>query len=154
MQRRLSPLDARLRFLNTATQNVPQETCQRWARWWKKASVCHLSGLLQVVVIGGDCCEDRNHRQLDVSARESLRGLLQALRYQPICHLQRKTMTGLHGKLAIWLHWRVLSTLPCSRAWSKDGPGCRVRRAAALYTGASRAASQEPTSAPSSPFPA
>lgn len=58
-------------------------------------------------MVGGDCCEDRNHRQLNVSAGESLRGLLQALRYQPICHLkQRQEYLELLG-LYVWMHYRV-----------------------------------------------
>lgn len=57
------------------------------ARLHREAGLCYLSGLLQVVMVGRDGCEDGNHRQLDVSAGKSLRGLLQALRYQPIRHL-------------------------------------------------------------------
>lgn len=52
-----------------------------------QARFCYLSGLLQVIMVGGDGCEDRNHCQLYVRAGKSLRGLLQALRYQPVCHL-------------------------------------------------------------------
>lgn len=48
----------------------------------------YLSRLLQVVMVGGDCCEDRNHGQLNVSARKPLGGLLQAVRNQPIRHLR------------------------------------------------------------------
>ena len=48
----------------------------------------YLSRLLQVTVVGGDRREDRNHCQLNISAGKPLWGLLQALRDQPISHLQ------------------------------------------------------------------
>lgn len=47
----------------------------------------------------------------------------------------------------------ALLTLPCSIVWSKDGPSCTVKLAAALYTEASRAVCQEPVSALSNLFP-
>lgn len=108
-------------------------------------------------MVGSDCCEDRNHCQLNVSAGKSLRGLLQALWYQPICHLinTHKTKTGVSGTPAIKRLdvLTVLLTLPCSRVWSKDGPSYKVKSVTALYTGASRAACQEPVSALSNLFP-
>lgn len=39
-------------------------------------------------MVGGDCCEDRNHRQLDISTGKPLGRPFQAIGIQPICHLQ------------------------------------------------------------------
>lgn len=66
-----------------------------------------------------------------------------------------KTMTGISGTLVIIRLGALagLLTLPCSRVWSKDGPSCKVKWAAALYTEASRAVCQEPVSALSNLFP-
>lgn len=120
-----------------------------------QARFCYLSGLLQVIMVGGDGCEDRNHRQLYVSAGKSLRGLLQALRYQPVCHLWAHIKSWQADLEILPSYVRTLLwTLPCSRVWSKDGPSCKGKWAAALYTEASRAVFQEPIWAPSSLFPA
>lgn len=66
-----------------------------------------------------------------------------------------KTMPGICGTLVIRRLGALaaLLTLPCSRVWSKDGPSCKVKWAAALYTEASRAVCQEPVSALSNLFP-
>lgn len=69
------------------SQNTARDDTDGGATLVRKARGCYLSGLLQVVMVGGDRCEDRNHGQLNISAGKSLGGLLQALRYQPICHL-------------------------------------------------------------------
>lgn len=45
-------------------------------------------------MVGSDGREDGNHRQLHVGAGKSLGGLLQALRYQPIRHLQTRNEEG------------------------------------------------------------
>lgn len=39
-------------------------------------------------MVGGDCCEDRNHRQLDISTGKPLGRPFQAIGIQPICHLR------------------------------------------------------------------
>lgn len=75
----------------TSQKPVGDVTDSMTIAFYRQTGLLYLSRLLQVVMVGGDCCEDRNHRQLNVSARKPLGGLLQPLWNQPICHLSTHT---------------------------------------------------------------
>lgn len=47
-------------------------------------------------MVGGEGSENRNHSELNISEGESIRSLLQTLRYQTVCHLHTNTLSHIN----------------------------------------------------------